>query len=226
MTGTDMTGWTIVFDLDGTLIDTAPDLHASLNHSLESAGLTPVPFVAIRGMIGEGAKAMIRKGIAWNGDDEANHDIEPLWEAFLAHYRENICRLSRPFPDAVASIDRLLETGAVCAVCTNKTQKLAEAVLDTLNLSGRFSAIVGADAVPEKKPNGDHIIRTIKAAGGMERRAIMVGDSQTDERAARDAGLPFVFVTFGYGPEPEGFPEMVTTNTYKEVMAAITTIMS
>lgn len=221
MTAAGLTGWTVVFDLDGTLVDTAPDLHASLNHCLEGAGLAPVPFDAIRGMIGEGARAMIRKGIAWNEADERDHDGDALWTAFLEHYEANICRLSRPFPGAVASLDMLIEAGAICAVCTNKTQHLADAVLDTLDLSGKFAAIIGADSVPAKKPDGDHIVQTIARAGGRADKAIMIGDSQTDERAARDAGLPFVFVGFGYGPDPEDPAGLYFANTYEEVIAAI-----
>lgn len=226
MTATDLTGWTVVFDLDGTLVDTAPDLHASLNHCLTAAGYEAVPFEAVRGMIGEGAKAMIRKGLSWNGADENNVDIEPMWEAFLDHYRKNICRLSRPFPDAVEVVDDLLAKGAICAVCTNKTQKLAEAVLEELALSTRFAAIVGADSVPAKKPNGDHILRTVGLAHGDKERAIMIGDSLTDERAARDAGLPFVFVTFGYGPGPESDLGPMTVSSYRDVRSAIDAIAS
>ncbi|MEE2877387.1 MAG: HAD hydrolase-like protein [Pseudomonadota bacterium] len=226
MTATDLTGWTVVFDLDGTLVDTAPDLHASLNHCLTAAGYEAVPFEAVRGMIGEGAKAMIRKGLSWNGADENNVDIEPMWEAFLDHYRKNICRLSRPFPDAVEVVDDLLAKGATCAVCTNKTQKLAEAVLEELALSTRFGAIVGADSVPAKKPNGDHILRTVGLAHGDKERAIMIGDSLTDERAARDAGLPFVFVTFGYGPGPESDLGPMTVSSYRDVRSAIDAIAS
>ena len=226
MTATDLTGWTIVFDLDGTLVDTAPDLHASLNHCLQAAGFAAVPFDAVRGMIGEGAKAMIRKGLEWNDAAQGSHDIEPMWEAFLDHYQQNICRLSRPFPNAVKVVDGLIRDGAICAVCTNKTQRLAETVLDELGLSGKFAAVMGADSVPARKPDGGHILRTITVAGGQPRRAIMIGDSQTDERAARNAGLPFVFVTFGYGPAPERAPVQIAASTYVDVRSAINAIAS
>lgn len=226
MIATDLAGWTVVFDLDGTLIDTAPDLHASLNHCLEGAGLTAVPFDAVRAMIGQGAKAMISKGLEWNEADEAAHDLDALWEAFLTHYRANICHLSRPFPDAIAVLEDLAEAGAVCAVCTNKTQALAEAVLEELGISGKFAAIRGADAVPARKPDGDHIVQTIQAAGGDVGRAIMIGDSQTDERAARNAELPFIYVTFGYGPDPEDLSIYPVASTYAEVRTAIGTIVA
>ena len=97
-------------------------------------------------------------------------------------------------------------------------------MLDGLNLSGRFAAIVGADSVPSKKPDGDHILRTIQAAGGAAGRSIMIGDSQTDERAARNAGLPFVFVTFGYGPDPETDPGNAAASSYCDVRSAINSL--
>ena len=217
-----LTGWTIVFDLDGTLVDTAPDLHAALNHCLDRHDVARVPFDAIRDMIGSGAKAMIRKGLSWAGSDWSEYTVEALWPEFIAYYRANICRMSRFFPDAEAVIDILKAEGATCAVCTNKQQVLAEEVLAGLKADKLFAAIVGADAVPRKKPDGDHILRTIQAAGGQAGKAIMIGDSQTDERAARDAGLPFIFVPFGYGPDPESrAPELITANSYEALPSLI-----
>ncbi|WP_084396028.1 HAD-IA family hydrolase [Henriciella aquimarina] len=225
MTDANLKGWTIVFDLDGTLVDTAPDLHAALNHCLAAAGYNTVPFEAIRGMIGDGAKAMIRKGLEADGVAPEDPVVEPLWTGFLEHYRANICRLSRPFPDALDTLSRLIGQGARCAVCTNKTQQLAEEVLNGLELTRYFDAVVGADSVPEKKPHGGHILQTIAEAGGTPERAIMVGDSLTDERAARNAGLPFIFVPFGYGPEPETPLEtLLVAETYSDLSAVILSV--
>ncbi|CAN0605496.1 unnamed protein product, partial [Ectocarpus sp. 12 AP-2014] len=122
-----------------------------------------------------------------------------LWPQFLEHYEANITRLSAPFEDCVSCLESLGAAGATLAVCTNKAQGLAEQVLSGLKLASFFSATVGGDALPIKKPNGEHILETIKRAGGTAERAIMIGDSQADEKAARNAGLPFVFVSFGYG---------------------------
>lgn len=196
----DFTGWTLVFDLDGTLVETAPDLHAALNHTLALKGLAPVSIETIRMMIGDGAKALIRKGLAYNNVsvDEAEID-ETLWPAFIDHYLANITRLSVPFEGSVACLENLKSAGATLAVCTNKALDLAEEVLAGLNLTSYFSATVGGDTLTVKKPDGKHILETIKRAGGTLDKAIMIGDAQTDERAARDARLPFVFVTFGYG---------------------------
>ncbi|MEL6859596.1 MAG: HAD hydrolase-like protein [Pseudomonadota bacterium] len=196
----DFSGWTLVFDLDGTLVETAPDLHAALNHTLATKNLGPVSIETIRMMIGDGAKALIRKGLSHHHMPIDEDEIDSvLWPQFLEHYEANITRLSAPFEDCVACLERLRAAGATLAVCTNKAQGLAEQVLTGLGLAPFFSATVGGDALPVKKPNGDHILETISRAGGTAERAIMIGDSQPDEKAARNAGLPFVFVSFGYG---------------------------
>lgn len=196
----DFSGWTLVFDLDGTLVETAPDLHAALNHTLAYKGLGPVTLDTIRMMIGDGAKAMIRKGLTYHDAaiDQAEIDAD-LWPVFLDYYAANITRFSRPFDSAVACLQAFQTNGATLAVCTNKAQNLAEKVLSGLDIDGFFSTIVGGDALPTKKPDGIHILETIARAGGDPARAIMIGDSQTDEKAARNAGLPFVFVSIGYG---------------------------
>lgn len=226
MTSDTLSGWTVVFDLDGTLVDTAPDLHLSLNHCLEQAGFQPVPFDSVRHMIGQGAKAMIEKGLAYQGVGSGEADIEPLWRNFLTYYEANICAMSAPFDGAIATLDGLTERGATLSVCTNKTQHLAETLLDAFGLTAKFASICGADAVPEKKPSGDHILQSIRRAGGDDRRAIMIGDSQTDEKAARNAGLPFVFVTFGYGPYPENLEETaIEVSSYDGVMNAILSLV-
>lgn len=225
MTSDTLSGWTIVFDLDGTLVDTAPDLHLALNHCLSEAGFETVPFESIRHMIGQGAKAMIEKGLAFQGIRQASVETEPLWQSFLDYYEANICSQSTPFREATSSLETLLSAGATLAVCTNKTQHLAETLIRELGLTGSFASICGADSVPEKKPSGDHILETIRRAGGLAGKAIMIGDSQTDERAARNAGLPFVYVTFGYGPSPENWDDTAfRASSYSEVMSAIRSI--
>lgn len=196
----DFTGWTVVFDLDGTLVETAPDLHAALNYTLEQKRLAPVSLESIRMMIGDGAKALIRKGLSQQdapvNEDEIDKD---LWPAFLDHYLANITRLSEPFENCIETLEQLNKAGANLTVCTNKAQHLAEEVLAGFEMDRHFSATIGGDALKTKKPDGQHIIETVLKGGGDPSRAIMVGDAWTDERAARDAQLPFVFVSFGYG---------------------------
>ncbi|MEM1086868.1 MAG: HAD-IA family hydrolase [Pseudomonadota bacterium] len=196
----DLAGWTIVIDLDGTLVETAPDLHAALNYVLAMDGLAPVGLDSIRMMIGDGAKALIRKGLSYNNVpiDEADIDAR-LWPAFLKHYEANIAHHSHAYEGAVEALDRLSERGATLAICTNKAQHLAQQVLSELDLAHRFAAILGGDRTIGKKPDGAHILETVALAYGDPSKTIMIGDSQTDERAASHAQLPFIMVSFGYG---------------------------
>ena len=196
-----LNGWTVVFDLDGTLVDTAPDLLNALNHVLTHAGLEEVDLQTVASMIGHGAKAMIRQGMAHQNIAPSEAELETLFARFLVYYSEHISVGSRPFDKAPEILDELAAAGAILSVCTNKKQDLSDQLLEALGLAPRFAAILGADSVPSKKPDGDHIVRAILAAGGDPARAIMVGDSRTDERAARNAGLPFIFVPFGYEAE-------------------------
>lgn len=196
-----LAGWTIVFDLDGTLVETAPDLLAALNHVLASEGLGPVKLDAIREMIGHGAKAMIRQGASSQGANLSDEQVDALWIEFLSYYAAHIAVGSHAFEGVTDALITLQDKGATLCVCTNKTQALSDQLLSALMLDGFFASIIGADSVPDRKPNGGHILRTIIAAGGSDNRAIMVGDSRTDERAARNAGLPFIFVPFGYEAE-------------------------
>jgi phosphoglycolate phosphatase len=216
---TDLTAWTIVFDLDGTFVDTAPDLHRSLNHCLQKASYEPVPFDAVKDLIGHGAKAMIRQALAIQTIELSEDAIEPLWDNFLSYYKAHICDHSAPYPGAADTIEWIKDCQGKAAICTNKTQVLADELIEKLGFTAEFSSVVGADAVPRKKPDGDHIVQAISRAGGDPSKAVMIGDSQTDERAAHNAGLPFVFVTFGYGPAPDqSSMSFDVANTFQEVI--------
>ncbi|MEM7766614.1 MAG: HAD-IA family hydrolase [Pseudomonadota bacterium] len=227
LTGQTLSGWTIVFDLDGTLVETAPDLLGALNHVLAYEALAPVSLPAIRTMIGHGAKAMIREGLRQNGVAVTEATVERLWPLFIDYYHSHIADFSQPFDGVVDVLSDLQADGAILAVCTNKTQALSDRLLAALDLISGFQAVVGADSVPNKKPDGDHILRTVTQAGGIPSRAIMVGDSRTDERAALDAGLPFMFVTFGYEPAPPGEIEAAATiNHFSEFWSALSGLVS
>lgn len=220
-------GWTIVFDLDGTLVNTAPDLLQALNHVLTEASLAPVALDTIATMIGHGARAMIVKGMTSQGVDPSEPELDAHFSRFLEYYSGNISAHSHPFEGAVEALDMLEEMGALLAVCTNKKQDLSDQLLGELGLAPRFKAIVGADSVPVRKPDGGHVISTVIAAGGDPARAIMVGDSRTDERAARNAGLPFVFVPFGYEEETsDQIGPDVVLNHYSELVARLADLIS
>ena len=196
-------GTSIIFDLDGTLVHTAPDLVGALNHVLSAEGIAPVRLDEIDALIGQGAKAMIRKAFEFRGvtgDHSAGADR--LWPNFIAFYANHIAEESRPYDGVEAALDRLRDAGASLAVCTNKTQALSERLLDALGLQSRFSIIVGADAVPARKPDPGHYLAALGGAGG-HLRHVLIGDSQTDAQTAQNAGAPFVFWPHGYGPEPK-----------------------
>ena len=224
----DFSGWTMVFDLDGTLIETAPDLHAALNHTLASKGLLPVTLDTIRMMIGDGAKAMIRKGLDHHGVEADEEEVnDTLWPIFLEHYQANITRFSEPFDFCIATLDTLCESGANLTVCTNKSEALARQVLSGLDMTRHFSALVGGDTLDFKKPDGRHIIETVKKGHGDPARAIMVGDAWTDERAARNAELPFVFVSFGYGTlSDQPYDRLRSIDHWRDMQQALTQLAS
>jgi phosphoglycolate phosphatase len=187
-----------VFDLDGTLADTAPDLIATLNVILEREQLPPVPMAAARDMIGAGARALVERGF-----EAARRELTPahsdeLFRAFLAHYSEHLCEATTLFPNLVEALDGLERRGFLLAVCTNKVEGLSVRLLEALGIAGRFAAICGRDTFPYSKPDARHLTMTIAKAGGDPRRAIMVGDSRTDIDTAKAAGIPVVAVTFGY----------------------------
>ena len=219
--------WTIVFDLDGTLVDSAPDLLNATNHILKLAGRNTISLPQIRTLIGSGAKAMMRKGFELTGDAVPEDQIEAYWDPFIEHYKANIAVDSRLFPGCEESLAECLGRGATLAVCTNKLEMLAKQVLSELGILSMFSACFGADSVPERKPNGDHILLTIEAAGGTPDKSIMIGDSQTDEKAARNAGLPFIFVPFGYGPgTPDQVHAAAVVSDYSDMVATIEQLAS
>jgi phosphoglycolate phosphatase len=197
-----MNGATIVFDLDGTLIDTAPDLIDTLNIVFAREGLPPVPYETARTLIGGGARAMIVRGLEAEGRTVVPAELERLFQDFLAHYSEHIADRSRPFPGLTDALDALAANGSRLAVCTNKLEHLSVLLLKQLGLAHRFAVICGQDTFGVQKPDPEVLRRTIAAAGGTLRNAIMIGDSLTDIRTARAADVPVIAVDFGYTDRP------------------------
>ncbi len=192
----------IVFDLDGTLIDTAPDLVGTLNALLEREGLAPVSFEAGRNLVGHGARHMIEQSFTGQGRTLDTATTDRLFRDFIDHYGQNIAVHSRPYPGMESALDHLTTRDHRFAVCTNKPEGLSLQLLDTLNLSWRFHAICGADTFSVRKPHPDALLQTIERAGGTPSHAIMVGDSQTDIATARAAEIPVIAVDFGYTELP------------------------
>jgi phosphoglycolate phosphatase len=193
---------TIVFDLDGTLIDTAPDLLASLGALFTREGIEPIDPVAGRTLIGGGVKRLIERGLAQRGRAFTPAHVDELLDVYLAHYAEHIADRSRPFPGVEAALDELAARGDRLAVCTNKLAWLSLRLLERFGLAARFAAICGRDTFSVQKPDPDVLRQTVRAAGGDIAAAVMVGDSATDVSTARAARVPVVGVDFGYTEVP------------------------
>jgi len=193
---------TLVFDLDGTLVDTAPDLINALNFVLDREGLPPVPLQSARNMIGAGARKLIERGLELEGRVAGVDDISRLTADFIDYYAAHIADASRPFDGLENALDDLQALGYRFAVCTNKLEWLSKRLLDQLGLSSRFSAICGADTFGISKPDPAILQQTILRAGGQLSSAIMVGDAGPDIGVARRAGIPVIGVEFGYTDIP------------------------
>jgi phosphoglycolate phosphatase len=192
----------IVFDLDGTLVDTAPDLVDTLNAILARHDVTPVAFDQARTMIGAGVKPLLERALATRDIRLAPEALDALFAEYLQLYAEHIADRSRPFPGLIEALDTLEQQGCRFAVCTNKLEWLSVRLLDALDLSRRFVAVVGQDTFGMRKPDPEILHRTIARAGGATGAAVMVGDSTTDVATARNAGVPVVAVDFGYTEVP------------------------
>jgi phosphoglycolate phosphatase len=222
-----MRPFTIVFDLDGTLVDTAPDLVATLNVVLEREGLQPVAYADGRLMVGGGVRVMVERGVKANGRPLPVAEIDRLERDFITHYADHIAVHSQPFNGVEATLDQLAENSHCLAVCTNKLERLSLRLLDALKLRPRFRAICGADTFGVSKPNPAILNRTIERAGGDKARAIMIGDSLTDIATARAASIPVIAVDFGYTDVPvtELKPDRVVS-AFSDLPAAISQVLS
>ncbi|MEZ5937041.1 MAG: HAD-IA family hydrolase [Hyphomonadaceae bacterium] len=191
-------GATIALDLDGTLVDTAPDLHRALNHVLELENLPLSSLDDVRRDVGQGARVLIQRSMAAHGIDLVSERLDELTEIYVEAYARDISSLSAVFPHVFETLDLFLEAGARLTVCTNKRTGLSRQLLDEVKLTPYFGAIVGADLVANRKPHADHFRAAVMHAGGDPGRAMMVGDSAADVGSARAAGAPVVVASFGY----------------------------
>jgi phosphoglycolate phosphatase len=218
---------TIVFDLDGTLVDTAPDLIKALNFVLDREGLPPVPLASARNMIGAGARRLIERGLEAEGRAAAADDITRLTGDFIDYYAAHIAEDSRPFDGLEAALDDLGKRGYQFAVCTNKLEWLSKRLLDQLGLSARFSAICGADTFGVSKPDPVILQQTVARAGGQLASTVMVGDAGPDIGVARRAGVPVIGVEFGYTDVPiaDLKPDLLIGH-FRDLPAAVETLMA
>jgi phosphoglycolate phosphatase len=204
----------ILFDLDGTLVDSLPDLAAALNRTLGST----LTVAHIRPMVGDGVAALMARALAHLGmkDDTA-------LPRFLTDYEANAAVATQPFAGIVPTLDMLARAGWRMAVCTNKPEGAARALLDGLGLSSRFAAVGGGDSFPVRKPDPAHLLETLAAAGGG--RAVMVGDHHNDVRGAEAAGIPSVFAGWGYGTPVMSAGATTVAATPAELPAALAAII-
>lgn len=193
-------GFTVIFDLDGTLIDTAPDLLRALNAVIEADGFPPASLDDVRQMVGRGARALLLRAYARSGASFPEPGFDRRVKLFIARYAEDIARASAPFDGACAAMDHLSEMGARLVIATNKPQSLTEQLLNTLGLSDRFDNVVGADAAPVRKPHPSHLAAAL--GDGDRARAVMIGDSSVDVAAARNFGVPVLVMSHGYTETP------------------------
>ncbi|RYC33759.1 phosphoglycolate phosphatase [Lichenibacterium minor] len=192
----------VVFDLDGTLAETAGDLMGALNHVLSLDGLPPLPVDQARSLLGAGGRALIRRGFASAGRPLDENRLEDLFRRFLAFYEDHIADHSHLYPGVVAAMDRLEADGFAFAVCTNKLEGTAKRLLAALGVADRFKVICGQDTFAVSKPEPGALLGTIARAGGDPARCVMVGDSRTDIDTAKAARIPCVAVDFGYTDRP------------------------
>jgi len=195
---------TIAFDLDGTLVDTAPDLVDTLNFVLEEAGLDPIPYDEARNLVGGGARALIERGLAFEREKLPAREVDRLLARFLVHYEAHLADRSRAFPEVAATLGALAAKGALLVVCTNKLERFSLKLLRALGLAERFAVVAGADTFDVRKPDPAHLLGAVARAGGRSSAAVMVGDSETDVLTARRAKVPVVAVSWGYSRIPAG----------------------
>lgn len=218
---------TIAFDLDGTLVDTAPDLVGALNTILAEEGLPALPFDDVRKMVGRGAKALLERGFAAAGAPLDAERAPRLVERFIAIYLGRIAHESAPFEGVVEVLADLKAAGARLVVCTNKLTHLSVALLDAVDLTRFFDAVVGADDAPAPKPDPRHVLAAIAAVGGDPARAVMVGDSINDVLSAKAAGVPALLVSFGYTEAPvETLGGDLLIDRFSEVPEAVNSLLA
>lgn len=226
MSDRDLEGWTLAFDLDGTLVETHVDLVGTLNRMLVRHGLPEVPMGGAAELIGGGARALLQHGFERAGAPVESARSPELFDAFIADYIDHIADHSVPFEGVVETLETLAERGATLVVVTNKRSDLSELLLGKIDLARHFAAIVGPDRVSRRKPSACHLNEAILSVGGDPTRAVMIGDAAPDIDCARDAGIPSIGVTFGYTPVPiEDLEPDVIVDAFEDIQEAVDMIV-
>jgi phosphoglycolate phosphatase len=214
-----MTGFDrIVFDLDGTLVDSAPDLHAAVNRMLAELGRPPLALKQVEGFIGNGVPKLVERCLDATGGVDGLHADAVI--RFRRHYDAAPAELTRPFADVVETARALRRAGCRLGICTNKPEAPARKLLALLGMDGLFDAVVGGDTLPSQKPDPAPLRRAFDGLGGAARRALYVGDSETDAETATNAGIPFALFTRGYRKSPvESFETVISFAEFRDLGA-------
>jgi phosphoglycolate phosphatase len=212
----------LLFDLDGTLVNSAPDLHATLNQLLDENARPPVALDVVKAIVGDGAAKMIERGYALTGGRLDPAEAPALLARFLQVYEANLTRLTKPYPGVVETLEQLVAKGARCAVCSNKREGLSRLLLQGLDLLRFFEVVSGGDSAPTRKPHPGHLLHLLGEMGADPSQAVMIGDSRNDVSAAKGAGMPVVVVTYGYGAEkPQTLGADLMIRRFEELPAAL-----
>ena len=213
---------TVIFDLDGTLVDTAPDLTAALNFVLRAEGRATVALGEVRHLVGHGARKLIERGLGTTGGMLPEAEIDRLLVSFLEFYSENLAVESRVFAGVAETLDEIAGAGAAMGICTNKPEGLSVRLIAEVGLARHFTVILGADSVARRKPDPGHLLKTIAHLGGDPDRSVMVGDSENDIATARAAGVKVIAVSFGYSmAAPEALGADAVIRDFRELPAVL-----
>jgi len=216
----------LICDLDGTLVDSAPDLTAAVGDLLAAAGRAPLSEAAVRRMVGDGVAKLVERALAASGGVPDAGAMAGFVARYLAFYESRMTELTRPYPGAVQTLRDLKAAGWRLAVCTNKPERPSHRILAALGFDGLFEAVAGGDSFPVKKPDPGHVHGVLDALGAAPAEAVMLGDSLNDVLAARGAGVPVIAMASGYGPVPAhelGADALV--DTFAELPAALAAIV-
>ena len=221
-----MTSASLLFDLDGTLADTAGDLCETMNVILTRHGRARVPEARVRHLVGGGARLLMQRGFAETGDEATEAQLDQLFQEFIDYYSAHIADHTKLWPGIEPLLMRLADEGVGLAVCTNKVEHLARQLLGELRIDHYFPVVIGGDTLPVKKPDPEHLFEAVRLLGGDRASAIMVGDSETDIDAALNAKMPSICVSFGYSRQP--VPELgadVVIDHFEEFPAALARLL-